>query len=165
MACVHCWGCGDGTGGRWLSLLLTSQRSPWCWQSTDLRQTGGEHISLIRVLTVWLLWTMSVPPSKPPKPTNRYTHVHRQNENGPIRGTESEVAGIISATISMKTVRESRTVMPGGRHKTPGSSGLQRKRREKKKVHEYTQCYSIFGMLHLTSRYVFLTLLRKFIRF
>lgn len=31
----------------------------------------------------------------------------------PITGTESDVAGIISATSSIKTVRESRTVMPG----------------------------------------------------
>lgn len=31
----------------------------------------------------------------------------------PIRGTESEVAGMISATNSMKTVRDSNTVMPG----------------------------------------------------
>lgn len=31
-----------------------------------------------------------------------------------MRGTESEVAGMISATSSMKTVRESRTVMPSG---------------------------------------------------
>lgn len=31
----------------------------------------------------------------------------------PIKGTESDVAGIISATSSIKTVRESRTVMPG----------------------------------------------------
>lgn len=40
-ACVHCRGCGDGTEGRWLWLLLTSLQSPWCLQSTDLRQTGG----------------------------------------------------------------------------------------------------------------------------
>lgn len=44
----------------------------------------------------------------------------RERQNQPIRGTESEVAGIISATISMKTVRESRTVMPGGRRREPG---------------------------------------------
>lgn len=31
----------------------------------------------------------------------------------PIRGTESEVAGMISATSNMKTVRDSSTVMPG----------------------------------------------------
>lgn len=31
----------------------------------------------------------------------------------PIRGTESEVAGIISATNNIKTVRDSSTVMPG----------------------------------------------------
>lgn len=30
----------------------------------------------------------------------------------PIKGTESDVAGIISATSSIKTVRERRTVMP-----------------------------------------------------
>ena len=30
----------------------------------------------------------------------------------PIKGTESEVAGMISATSSMKTVRESKTVIP-----------------------------------------------------
>lgn len=35
----------------------------------------------------------------------------------PIRGTESEVAGMISATSSMKTVSESSTVMPWGRDK------------------------------------------------
>lgn len=61
--------------------------------------------------------------------------IHMQSEKNPwpISGTESEVAGIISATISMKTVRESRTVMPGGQHKTPGSRGLQKKKRKKKK--------------------------------
>lgn len=32
----------------------------------------------------------------------------------PIRGTESDVAGMISATSSMKTVSDSSTVMPGG---------------------------------------------------
>lgn len=32
----------------------------------------------------------------------------------PISGTESEVAGMISATSSMNTVRERRTVIPGG---------------------------------------------------
>lgn len=34
--------------------------------------------------------------------------------NIPIKGTESEVAGMISATSSMKTVRDRRTVMPAG---------------------------------------------------
>lgn len=33
----------------------------------------------------------------------------------PIKGTESDVAGIISATRSIKTVSESRTVMPEGK--------------------------------------------------
>lgn len=32
--------------------------------------------------------------------------------DSPISGTDSEVAGMISATSSMKTVRESRTVIP-----------------------------------------------------
>lgn len=31
----------------------------------------------------------------------------------PMRGTESEVAGMISATSNMNTVRDSSTVMPG----------------------------------------------------
>lgn len=31
----------------------------------------------------------------------------------PMRGTESEVAGMISATSSMKTVSDSSTVIPG----------------------------------------------------
>lgn len=35
--------------------------------------------------------------------------------NLPMRGTESDVAGMISATRSMKTVSESSTVMPGDR--------------------------------------------------
>lgn len=30
----------------------------------------------------------------------------------PIKGTESDVAGMISATSNMKTVRESKTVIP-----------------------------------------------------
>lgn len=30
----------------------------------------------------------------------------------PIRGTESDVAGMISATSNMKTVRDSKTVIP-----------------------------------------------------
>lgn len=33
----------------------------------------------------------------------------------PMRGTESDVAGMISATSSMKTVRDSRTVIPAER--------------------------------------------------
>lgn len=44
------------------------------------------------------------------------------------------MAGIISATISMKTVSESRTVMPGSRHKTPGEKRLLNKRR--KEMHQ-----------------------------
>ncbi len=130
------------------------------WPETDRRQAHFTHKGPDHLVT---MDNNSFPP-KPPKHTNRYTSAWSER-NGPIRGTESEVAGIISATISMKTVRESRTVMPGGRHKTPGSSGLQRKRREKTKVHEYTQWNSICGMLHLTSRYVFLTLLGKLIQF
>jgi len=41
--------------------------------------------------------------------------LHRAEKiNLPISGTESEVAGMISATSSMNTVRESRTVIPAG---------------------------------------------------
>lgn len=41
--------------------------------------------------------------------------MHREEKiNLPISGTESEVAGMISATSSMNTVRESRTVIPAG---------------------------------------------------
>lgn len=40
-----------------------------------------------------------------------FTHKHIKL-NPPMRGTESDVAGIISATRSMKTVSESNTVMP-----------------------------------------------------
>lgn len=36
----------------------------------------------------------------------------------PSKGTHSDVAGIISATSSKKTVRESRTVMPGEENKS-----------------------------------------------
>lgn len=59
------------------------------------------------------------------KKEHQYT-MHAK-ENWPIRGTESEVAGIISATISMKTVRDSRTVMPEGSRMTAGSRGLPKK--------------------------------------
>lgn len=38
----------------------------------------------------------------------------------PMRGTESDVAGIISATSSIKTVRDSRTVIPAGKHRDTG---------------------------------------------
>lgn len=34
----------------------------------------------------------------------------------PIKGTESDVAGMISATKSINTVRESRTVIPATKH-------------------------------------------------
>lgn len=34
-----------------------------------------------------------------------------------MRGTESDVAGMISATSSMKTVSDSSTVMPGDAHR------------------------------------------------
>lgn len=40
--------------------------------------------------------------------------VRRRRGFLPMRGTESEVAGMISATSSMKTVRDSRTVIPAG---------------------------------------------------
>lgn len=40
-----------------------------------------------------------------------YTHIY----NPPMRGTESDVAGMISATRSMKTVSERSTVMPWDR--------------------------------------------------
>lgn len=33
--------------------------------------------------------------------------------DSPIKGTESDVSGMISATSSMKTVSESKTVIPG----------------------------------------------------
>lgn len=33
----------------------------------------------------------------------------------PMRGTESDVAGMISATSSMKTVKDSKTVIPADR--------------------------------------------------
>lgn len=36
--------------------------------------------------------------------------------NLPIKGTESDVAGMISATSSMKTVSESKTVIPGNKN-------------------------------------------------
>ena len=39
----------------------------------------------------------------------------------PMRGTESEVAGMISATSNMKTVSESSTVMPRGRQEENGN--------------------------------------------
>lgn len=61
----------------------------------------------------------------------------RERKNQPIRGTESEVAGIISATISMKTVRESRTVMPGGRRRAPGRGwvcGGEAKKEKQKRI-------------------------------
>lgn len=44
------------------------------------------------------------------------------------------MAGIISATISMKTVSESRTVMPGSRYKKPGEKSLLKDSR-RKEVH------------------------------
>ena len=40
---------------------------------------------------------------------------HTRKYNPPMRGTESDVAGMISATRSMKTVSESSTVMPADR--------------------------------------------------
>lgn len=45
---------------------------------------------------------------------NRCTHMRAL----PISGMESEVAGMISATNSMKTVNESSTVIPVNRFKT-----------------------------------------------
>lgn len=60
----------------------------------------------------------------------------QRDTHWPISGTESEVAGMISATISMKTVRESRTVMPEGRHKKSVRWGLQ----EKVFLEAYTVC-------------------------
>lgn len=40
----------------------------------------------------------------------------KSEEISPMSGTESDVAGMISATSSMKTVRESSTVMPAQRN-------------------------------------------------
>lgn len=49
------------------------------------------------------------------KPSHGLKTVTAKKEKGflPIRGTESEVAGMISATNNMKTVSDSSTVMPG----------------------------------------------------
>lgn len=48
----------------------------------------------------------------------RYDRVIKQEVRGsPIRGTESDVAGMISATSSMKTVRDSSTVIPADRER------------------------------------------------
>lgn len=41
-----------------------------------------------------------------------YKGARAQKHDPPMRGTESDVAGMISATRSMKTVSESSTVMP-----------------------------------------------------
>lgn len=54
------------------------------------------------------------------------------------------MAGIISATINMKTVRESRTVMPGGRHETPGSGGLHGGRRKNERQYISTVCVTVY---------------------
>lgn len=47
--------------------------------------------------------------------TDGFNTTQIKKKNGshiPIRGTESDVAGMISATSSMKTVRDSKTVIP-----------------------------------------------------
>lgn len=54
--------------------------------------------------------SLSISPPLSPSHTNAYKHT-----NIPIRGMESDVAGIISATSNMKTVRDSSTVIPGGK--------------------------------------------------
>lgn len=97
---------------------------------------GGAHFNY-KVAVCWeesIHWVSPHPHLKKTPKTHKQIHTKR---NWPIRGTESDVAGIISATISMKTVRESRTVMPGGRHRTPGSSGLQLKKKRESLVEQY----------------------------
>ena len=82
------------------------------------------------------------------------------------------MAGIISATISMNTVRESRTVMPGCRDKdikaqkdTKESQIEGRKKKKKQHIREGGTgvSYRIIGMpcLFLPQSSVFLTLLKK----
>lgn len=48
---------------------------------------------------------------------NHFENIHTNTVSYiPIRGTESDVAGMISATSNMKTVRDSRTVIPAETH-------------------------------------------------
>lgn len=54
---------------------------------------------------------------------------HKPSSALPIRGTESDVAGMISATSSMKTVRESNTVIPE-RETHSSLSGKKKKTRQ-----------------------------------
>lgn len=101
------------------------------WPMTD----GGQHLSFT-ITADGLYKTMNshtTPSRKQEASLHRNMHMNAWR-NWPIRGTESEVAGITSATISMKTVSESRTVMPGSRHKTPGEKSLLNKRR--KEMHQ-----------------------------
>ena len=55
--------------------------------------------------------------------TFKITCNHKRECNPPMRGTESDVAGMISATRSMKTVSERSTVMPWDRE---GERGRER---------------------------------------
>ncbi len=45
-------------------------------------------------------------------PSWKHTHKPNTVSHIPMRGTESDVAGMISATSNMKTVRDSKTVIP-----------------------------------------------------
>lgn len=155
MASARCWGCGDETVARWPWLRLTSRQSPWCWQNTGLWQTEGQHLSFTITADGFYKTVNShtTPPRKHEASLHRNLHRNAWR-NWPIRGTESEVAGIISATISMKTVSESRTVMPGSRHKTPGEKSLLKDKRRKEmhqgKDQELTAKYNRNSYLSVT---------------
>lgn len=63
----------------------------------------------------------------------------------PIKGTESEVAGMISATSNMKTVSDSSTVMPG----EDDDKKTRIKNRENLSFHHFQQFFAWREFLHL----------------
>lgn len=75
--------------------------------------TAKEPYDIIVICNNTLLWSLLNAMIQ-----RRIDYVHLLHEALrylPMRGTESDVAGMISATRSMKTVSESSTVMPGDR--------------------------------------------------
>lgn len=77
-------------------------------------------------------WLLAVSYLKTTRENKTHTFFKTSPRNGgikvflPIRGTESEVAGMISATSNINTVRDSSTVMPEGDKHADTSAETQR---------------------------------------
>lgn len=148
MACVHCWGCGDGTEERWLWLRLTSPQSPWCWQSTDLRQTGGEHISPIRVLTDCMTWTNV---KRNPSRQKKDIHMCKEREKQTYEGNRIWSSGHDLCNHQHEDSQREQNRDAWRQTQDTREQWVQRQVGVKKKVEEHTHWNGIFWYVVLDS--------------